>query len=125
MDPVAFAVARLAEEEAGAQAASPCDWYPTGEDVLARSADPHWDGVVVANAEGAYAEHIARHDPARTLREADADRRLLARYEQLRKPRTLRERVIFPMLAEVVLACIRDRVAVWSDHPDYATLEDV
>jgi DNA-binding MarR family transcriptional regulator len=55
----------------------------------------------------------------RAIRETEADRALLARYENLQHPQGLRERIIFPALAEMILACIRDRAAVHRDHPDY------
>jgi hypothetical protein len=50
-----------------------------------------------------------------------ADRAILARYETLRhpSPASLRDRLLFPSLAEVVLACIRDRAVRFSGHPDY------
>lgn len=46
------------------------------------------DGVVAVTPENADADgvgpHVAEHDPARVLREIDAKREILARYEELR-----------------------------------------
>lgn len=77
-DLIAFVTARLDEDEAAAKAATSGDWYATGEDILIRGRGPHWDGACVANASGADGEHVARHDPARALREVEAKRAILA-----------------------------------------------
>src|SRR5699024_4506148 len=88
-DIVDFLLARIAEDEAAAQAA------------VVRSDDPEIDGVdtwdvlrgqtVIGPAldqirsvhlpDGATAEHIARHDPARVLRECDTKRRIVAAHD--------------------------------------------
>ncbi|WP_129769847.1 DUF6221 family protein [Streptomyces sp. L-9-10] len=94
-DLVAFLRARLDEDEqvalesigqtgvmlAGADAASVSVWrvverQATGTFVTARD---QWDRVteVVPTYGGMYAEHIARHDPARVLREIDAKRQIV------------------------------------------------
>jgi hypothetical protein len=116
---VEFLTARLNERAAAAEAATPGDWRATGDDIIITCDDPHWDGACAANACGADADHIALNDPQRALREVKADRAIIARYETLRNPKTLLDRVLFPPLASMVLACIWDRAEVWSDHPDY------
>jgi hypothetical protein len=77
----AFANARLDEDEAAAIAATPGPWLATGEDILSRADDRHWAGACAANASGADGAHIARHDPARALREVEAGRRILDRHQ--------------------------------------------
>lgn len=51
-------------------------------------------------------QHIARHDPARALREIKADRQIIERYEENPVP----EWPLFPVLY---------RIEVWDGHPDY------
>jgi hypothetical protein len=83
-DPVAFGTARLDEDEAlalAAQVGQPGTWHATGEDILTVNPDPHWNGVCVANASGAEAAHIVRHDPARVLREVAAKRAILTEHK--------------------------------------------
>jgi hypothetical protein len=85
MDLVEFLRARLDRDEQVALACSGTPWVasPSGR----VQADPEGDGPsdpgFVATAEnGAYAEHIARNDPARALREVAAKRQLLDDYEK-------------------------------------------
>jgi hypothetical protein len=124
----AFYAARLDEEEALAKAAGGGEWrtectcgagdcrgYPgceriTGEDITIYPEGGH---------DCDQAGYIAANDPKSTLASAAADRAILARYEALRHPSSLSDRLMFPSLAEVVLACIRDRAARFSAHPDY------
>jgi hypothetical protein len=82
-DLAAFLKARLDEDEAAASAASPGPWRlnAEGDEVLAV------DDVTVAEAFAlsgrqlrATADHIARHDPARVLREVAAGRAILTAY---------------------------------------------
>ena len=86
---VAFLEARLDEDEAGAKACqSPSPWktatHPadswivtdaTGEPVIYDEGTPSLEE----------AAHIARHDPARVLRDVEADRALLSALGQARK----------------------------------------
>lgn len=64
----------------------------------------------------------ARHDPARVLREVEAKRAMIARYERAAAlPASV---VSFTHgqddgYAQACLDAIRDAVAIWSDHPDY------
>lgn len=96
-DLIAFVAARLDEDEAAARAAvnfsyGVPDWCDDG--------DP--DGV-----------HIARHDPARVLREVEASRKLLVRYERLLEEQERNKAA----LAELSAAIDREeRTGVWDSH---------
>ncbi|MEV3923230.1 DUF6221 family protein [Actinomadura coerulea] len=85
MDLVEFLRARLDRDEQMARACSGAPWKaaPSGT-VSTDTGDPGTDGpAYVATAEnGAYAEHIARHDPARVLAEASAKRQVVDDYEK-------------------------------------------
>jgi hypothetical protein len=76
---------RLGEDERVAQAAAAelgSAWYYDDEFVLARRED---DMVATGSQDfldREHGEHIARHDPARVLREIDAKRQVLDWYEQ-------------------------------------------
>ena len=86
----AFVAARLDEDEAAARAATEGPWSFAGYD----SADG-WPIVandeheIVSRSGSDDAEHIARHDPARVLREVTAKRAILAVHQI--KPPTWRE----------------------------------
>ncbi|MFB4306766.1 DUF6221 family protein [Actinomadura sp. GTD37] len=80
MDLVEFLRARLARDEQIARDCASAPWRaaPSGT-VGVDTGDP----AHVAKAENdAYAEHIARHDPARTLAEAAARRQIVDDYEK-------------------------------------------
>ncbi len=140
-DMVAFLNARLDEDEGAAKAATPGPWMTAdGREWLAdnvvfgQSVD--WPGHIqqVCNVDYAQhkagnAEHIARYDPARVLREVEAGRKLLNLYERAKsyrnqvfaqpEPRSISSemRAVTQMMAlEQVLKL---RAAVYSDHPDY------
>lgn len=85
MDLVEFLRARLARDEQMARACSGAPWTATPSGTV--DTDPgEPDGgepAYVATAENeAYAEHIARHDPSRTLAEVAARRQILDEYEK-------------------------------------------
>jgi uncharacterized protein DUF6221 len=61
------------------------------------------------------ARHIARHDPARVLREVAAGRQLLSDYEEARTSNA--ETVL--VIAEILLMQIINRCGVYDSHPDY------
>jgi hypothetical protein len=110
MDDLAeFIAARLSEDEAMAQAAQQ-DAVPVGE--LANQAGP-------CVTEAGYT-HIARHDPARVLREVATKRRLIGRY---RAALAARAADYDPPDYDPTLGALhgqmRDEAATWSDHPDY------
>ncbi|SFP24706.1 DUF6221 family protein [Actinomadura madurae] len=92
MDLVEFLRARLDRDEQTARACSGAPWLATPSGTV--STDPGTgdagtgdadtgEPAYVATAEnGAYAEHIARHDPFRTLAEVAARRQILDEYEK-------------------------------------------
>jgi hypothetical protein len=88
MDLVEFLRARLDRDERVAQACSGASWAasPSGriqvESEKGSNGQTPGNGFVAAAENGAYAEHIARHDPARALREVAARRQLLDDYEK-------------------------------------------
>jgi Family of unknown function (DUF6221) len=108
---VAFCNARLDEDEAAARAAASGPWMPRRGPNAAR------------------VEHIARHDPARVLREVAANRAILEYYvEPPNGFRTGNAEVISSAeggsgraagVLTVIEAIVLDLAAVWSDHPDY------
>ncbi|MEU5987478.1 DUF6221 family protein [Spirillospora sp. NPDC047418] len=80
MDLVEFLRARLARDEQIARDCSSAPWKATPSGTVNTDSD---DPAFVAKAENdAYAEHIARHDPARTLAEVAARRRIVDDYEK-------------------------------------------
>lgn len=120
-DLVAFLAARLREDEAAAvaaaQAAEGGQWNPTR---------PSEDLDYIA-----YRTHIARHDPARVLREVESKRKILEHHSPQAQQIWRDQRVVgeqpptcgwcsdreedHPWPCPDVLAI----AAVWSDHPDY------
>lgn len=114
-DLIAFWRDRLDELERIAKAARDASEWP---EIMggARSSLRNWYGDKLPAATVA---HIAASDPASVLADIAADRAILARYEALTHPTILIDRAIFPALAEVVGACIRDRVAKFASHPGY------
>jgi hypothetical protein len=97
-DLVEFLTARLDEDEAAARA-----WLPIG------------------NPDAAAREHIARHDPARVLREVEAKRAILAMWQEPETDRYLPtgEVVAQVAAADAIDSVVRELNAVYSDHPDY------
>ena len=135
-----FLLARLAEDEAAAKAASaiskwdaeardhvkvpaaPAIWvtadgYGSGA-VERTNGDPHDVGIVVYD-EGcpndAEATHIARHDPARVLADVESKRRIVEMFSG-----NLHERWDDGFEAEKIgREVLRALAAVYADHPDY------
>lgn len=111
---VAFLRARLDEAAAKAQAAKPGPWHVDGGSVYAT----HPTDEVVDYTESA--DHIARHDPARILREIEADRALLAEYEAVADMDTSDPEPEFAYGRAVGLGiAVRYRAVRFADHPDY------
>lgn len=128
MDLAAFYAARLDEDEATAKDAgeeSGPVWRRGTEDDM---------GIVVTDDVGEIvvydegrpgedeAEHIARHDPARVLREVEAGRELILLYKEAwaaigRGPVPIMAAAVVrrDTLHRVLVAA----VAVYGDHPDY------
>ncbi len=146
-DLVAFLNARLDEDEAAAKAATSGpwqwdrreeygEWGDRGPKLMSLTAtwmSPEGTGpypVTVVSGYGydaygigvedADAAHIARHDPARMLREVEAKRKILAEYERTRADRKAHPRDL--PLAGALLAVhgvVRALAAVYSDHPEF------
>jgi Family of unknown function (DUF6221) len=83
----------------------------------------------------AAARQIARHDPARVLREVPAKRAILEFYieppdglppdyaDAVRDANTVGARASRPLT--VIEAIALDRAAIWKDHPDYDQSKDL
>ncbi|MGW9249737.1 DUF6221 family protein [Streptomyces badius] len=105
--------AELAATETGA------DWQYDSESGYVMGSRDH--GMVATGSqdflESAAGAHIARHDPARVLREVEAKRELLADYERFvaERRRMMGGWDSYPEPSSVLLAF----AAVYSDHPDY------
>jgi len=103
----AFLRARLDEDEAAAKAARPA--YFTCE------------CLAVFSAAGDIA-HVLRHDPARVLRDVEAKRAILKRYEHAvsgELPEWTAGRELISAAIAILFVAIRELTAVYSDHPDY------
>ena len=127
-DLTAFITARLDEDEAAAKACNgPFPW---------KAADDEDDSWIVKDAAGEAliydegtpsldeAKHIARHDPARVIREVTAKRAVLAWYaDSVDASKLFKEKLgtgtHMAAAAESYLNVMRGYAAVWPDHPDY------
>ena len=134
-DLIAFLKARLDEIEATAKAATGTAWaweatgdkdnswaagHVEGEDGCPLSGEiEHGQGIVIdgvcesINGNLADAAHIARHDPARVLRDVEVKRKLIAEYEDCHNTGNSPDHYDGYWDAVVRFAAI-DR-----DHPDY------
>jgi hypothetical protein len=124
-DIVEFLTARLDEDEEAAILAARGAAYQTGDEA------PEWSvraplALWSAPRGGAFGEvrpmairaaaHIARHDPARVLREVAAKRKLLALSAGMRELAVVDGAWHLNALADSIE---RDMVSVYDDHPDY------
>jgi hypothetical protein len=101
---IAFIAARLDEDEAIARKAASLQADPeNGWGIDGRAITPHI-GVI---HEDESRIHIARHNPARVLRDVEAKRAIL------------NGRWGGPDHADMWESCVQNLAAVWSDHPDY------
>jgi len=129
VDIAEFLAARLDEDDATANAAagrSSAEWHPSPY-----ADDPHEypgsgevldaKGDVVIYDEGTpsgpEAKHIARHDPARVLREVAAGRTILRRHKPVRSSGKLQ----CEGCLTTFWPCpdLEDLATIWSDHPNY------
>ena len=120
-DLIAFLTARLDEDEAAAKASWPGPWdyetevggfgpvgcvlMPIPQHKGARTGLTSFTPLGTQDADTA--AHIARHDPARVLREVAAKRAIIAQWEHS------------PVGSPVLTNALYQLAAVWSDHPDY------
>ena len=149
-----FLAARLDEDEAAAKAAPGCRWQSHAEDDIAGASvyDEQWlllypesydhdnalsnkpgaaGPMYIQRARDELAAHIARHDPARVLREVEAKRKILADLPAYSKQRReLRDHMYLPENAgyhsghadgtdDASRYVLRQLATVYSDHPDY------
>jgi Family of unknown function (DUF6221) len=92
---IEFLRSQLDEDEKAAVAAARADgryggrphWSPLGTGMVTDSEDPDWAVVDLTPCieDGDLAAHIARHDPARELREVEVKRKRLALYLDAKK----------------------------------------
>jgi hypothetical protein len=133
---IAFLEARLDEDERMARAATPGPWrhdpgkhhHVMGTPLFQEAVfagPPGADAICVAGTGESDdpqsmrdAEHIARHDPARVLREVDAKRQLVDRWEEL-EAQSRRERLIGDVTEEYRTLVALVLAATYSDHPDF------
>ena len=113
---VDFIEQRLAEDEAVANAAAEVEgaqWRPDGYFNEPDKVDGDRDTAVGYDMSSAASTHIARHDPARVLRQVKALRSIVemqAAMSSMWIPNT------GYLMAEPNLQFI---ASIWSDHPDY------
>lgn len=119
---LAFAEARLAEEEAAAKSAFRSVLEADSFHVYA-PARPGVPRLPVADAiDAETAAHIARYAPARVLREVAAKRARIERYKRAVAATSSVSSFMRGQddgYAEACLDSIRDDTATWSDHPEY------
>ena len=125
-DLVAFLRARLDDDEQVARAATPGPWmwiagrvYQEAE--LGRVVVPT-DDLDRGLVEPEDLKHIARHDPARVLREVDAKRQILNAYEwALAHPHKDDETGYWVRKGETSTLAedVRLLASVYADHPDF------
>ena len=123
-DLVAFLSARLDEDEAAANAAASVagpgwkyeTYWPEDEGTTRTCVRSETDAFLADLYDAPdypdLAAHIARHDPARVLREVEAGRKILAMY---------RDAVAEAgsVTVEWLLAVVETKAAVYREHPDY------
>ena len=125
-DLIAFLNARLDEDKASAAKAQKKRRSPWRviDSIRMRviSGSPNRDLVVAETPGDGIADHIARHDPARVLREVEAGRRILARYEdclaRMEDP-DYPQGVAADQAREYEDFVLPNLAAAWSGHPDY------
>jgi len=126
----AFLTARLEEDEAAARAACGNDWRPGGAAWILRGHPSETQmirtdaGLTVVYDEGSPSEdeaaHIARHDPARVLREVKAHHALVGAYSAVALNFARVDETCCEYSTRTALegACT-GLAAIWEDHPDY------
>lgn len=115
-DLVAFLRARLDETARKARKAKPGPWHSAGGSEYATH--PTDEVVDYARDDGESADHIAENAPARVLREVEAKRELLSRYEAMEAD-VLVVTGVESILSEYRRVILPGLAAVYSDHADY------
>jgi hypothetical protein len=117
---IAFVKARLDEDEAAARGLCGdgpyiAEWLISGEFIFVGT-DPLPEEPIVHARDERVAQWIARHDPARVLRDVEADRQLLFKYEIGKKLLPGPYKLGY---CEALEEVIKIRAARFSGHPDY------
>lgn len=131
MDLVEFLRARLAQDERIARACSGAPWSASpsgtvhldpagGRGGAAAGAEPSGAGFVASAENGAYAEYIARYDPARALREVAARRQIIDDYDKGAWVLEQGQRTEAAEAAHAArLAVLRLLALPYAHHPEY------
>lgn len=126
MNIVDFITARLNDDEKAATAAGdafdPAWYYDERVDD-----SPLWqvwayDEIVASDLAEPVAIHVARHDPARVLREVEAKRAIVQQYGRwstMAEGEHGQARAVFEAGADGLLTAIRALANVYVDHPDF------
>lgn len=116
-----FLEARLKEDKQWALAAQDGDGYAGWDNPstgVVQVAGGGLDGLVLVPRN--MAVHIARHDPARVLREVEAKRAILAEYEKEARVIEQGHRTGWTEGGQAVRETVlRLHASVYADHPDY------
>lgn len=118
-DLVQFLRARLAEDEQTARAAHAPNWSTDGRTGLHYGVEDGWmtDALTTADA-----DHIARHDPARVLRDINAKRDIVAQYEEAASGAASDDWLIrdtWRPALRILDPVLRALAQPYVDHPDY------
>ncbi|MDP9949133.1 MULTISPECIES: DUF6221 family protein [Streptomyces] len=109
---------RLDEDEQAARAAHAPNWSTDGRTGLHYGVEDGWmtDALTTADA-----DHIARHDPARVLREVEAKRRLLTDYEENAADLDAQHAPDMDYVgrADGLETALQHLATAYADHPDY------
>lgn len=125
-DLTAFITARLDEDEAMANAvanaAARSVWTSSGAHVFAAAKPGRPEVPITGYLPDGMADHIARHDPARVLREVAARRRTLERHRNCGHGVGYCDDGGHGWYDDARGALCNEKLdlaAAWSDHPDY------
>lgn len=115
---IAFVAARLDEDEAIAREAAGLTENWIAEEpaigIVLVDGEPLIEGHITG-----LAAHIARHDPARVLREVAAKREHLRLYDE-----AVNGINADLGIADALKEVLRADAATWSDHPDYGKVSE-
>lgn len=127
MNLIEFLKARLDEDEAAANRAIALDWRVDPDDRhhvrVVPAQDAQGPGAVIAYVVGGEAPHIARHHPARVLREVEAKRRIIAEHAATLTigfdDGSTESRTWCSRCGEKACPTLRLLAEVHADHPNY------
>lgn len=126
-DLLAFLTARLDEDERIATAASPGPWITVEAECDLVDVESELGHVVrscrdclTEGCDHFDAQHIARHDPARVLRDVEAKRKIIGQYERVRETRRAHPDDMPSTGAHLVLhGAVTTLAYAHANHPDY------